>query len=71
MSPGGVAAFAVAALLLAGVFLGINVVVMGLVVVLVVAVRGLLARPAVQRGMDAVSGVAFLGFGARLAAAAR
>lgn len=57
--------------LLAGVFLGINVVVMGLVVALMAAVRGVLARPAVQRALDAASGVAFVGFGARLAAAAR
>lgn len=57
--------------LLAGVFLGINVLVMGLLVVGVTAVRSLLARPSVQRALDAVSGVAFVGFGARLAAAAR
>lgn len=56
---------------LAGVFLGINVVVMGLLVLAVASVRSLLARPAVQRAIDGLSGVAFLGFGARLAAAAR
>lgn len=64
-------AIAVQTLVLGAVFVGLSVLVLVAVTLVVTAVRRLLVRPLARRVLDGVSGVAFLGFGARLAAATR
>lgn len=58
-------------LLLAGIQFAEGLVWLTLVALLVVRVRGVLARPGVRRALDGVTGLVFIGFGVRLATARR